>query len=483
MKPERKPCASIDEHQPNEELTLSQIELAERIEWLTSLRWVAFVGVTSTIIIVRELFASYLPWAKLLITAFTIPVYNAVCLLAWRRLKRLHPERAGRASEVLANVQISCDLIVLGALTHLSGGLENLFGFYFVFHMVIASILLSKRAAFAQATLAVAVFWIIAIGEYYGWLPHYTSPVGLGTPTLYKNPVLVFAACWVMTTSLYITVYLATSITSRLRKRENEVMSLSEQLRQTADNLQAAYNKLAETEKVKSRYLRKVAHELRSPLAAIESLLRVVAEGLHGEVPEPVLQTISRARSRTNELLTLVRDLLALAALKEAPADSVAVCTCDMGVVVDSVISLLASQAESRNIQIETHIAPDTPCILGNPEQVEELLTNLVSNAIKYSYEGGKVEVHLSRSGDFLRIEVADHGIGIDEAEQMRIFDDFYRSREAREFTPEGTGLGLSIVKTIVDAHNGAIILDSKKGEGTKFTVLLPAATEAPQET
>jgi len=100
----------------------------------------------------------------------------------------------------------------------------------------------------------------------------------------------------------------------------------------------------------------------------------------------------------------------------------------------------------------------------------------LISNAIKYSYDGGTVEIRVSRSGDYLKIEVADQGIGIDESEQARIFEDFYRSKDAREFTPEGTGLGLSIVKTIVDAHGGTILVDSKKGCGTTFTVFLPAA-------
>ncbi len=458
----------------NSELTLSQLELIERIGWLINLRWVAFAGVTATILIVKKVFVCDLPWTKLLLAASAIPIYNAICLVLWRRVRRLHPERVGRASAVLANVQISCDLAVLGALIHLSGGLENLFGFYFVFHMVIASILLSKRAAFGQATLAVGIFWLIAIGEYHGWLPHYVSPVGMGNPKLYKDPIQVFAACWVMTTSLYICVYFATSITARLRKREQEVMTLSKQLQQTADSLREAYQKLAETERAKSKYLRKVAHELRSPLAAIESLLRVVAEGLHGEVPKRVLNTISRARARTQELLALVRDLLALAALKEAPADSAPRCTCDFKALLDETISLIRPQAESRGIRIETRVSWDAPCVLGNPEQLQELLTNLLSNAVKYSYDGGKVEARLSRSGDFLKIEVADQGIGIDEAEQSRIFEDFYRSKDAREFTAEGTGLGLSIVKAIVDSHGGSILLESKKGAGTKFTVLLP---------
>jgi signal transduction histidine kinase len=280
-----------------------------------------------------------------------------------------------------------------------------------------------------------------------------------------------------MTTSLYVTVYFATSIAARLRKREDEVMSLSRELRYTADRLQIAYDKLAEIERAKSAYARKVAHELRSPLAAIESLLRVVADGLHGEVPEPVRQTIARARARTYELLAVVRDLLALARAKEAPRSAERV-LCDLRSILDGVAGLLAPQAQARGVTISRDVAPDLPCVRGDQVQIEELLTNLIGNAVKYSHDGGVVNVRLSGDEQSIVIEVADSGIGIDEEDQRRIFEDFYRASNARGFTSEGTGLGLSIVKTIVDAHGGTITFESRLGKGTRFTVRLPASGE-----
>ncbi len=476
MKPGRQSEARPEEGAARPELTLSQMELVERIGWLINLRWLAFVGVAATILIVRAAFASSLPWTKLLIAASAIPTYNIVCHVVWRSADRLDPEHVRRTSAVLANFQISCDLIVLGALIHLSGGLENLFGFYFVFHMVIASILLSKRAAYLQASLALAVFVFVVHSEYAGWLPHYVSPVGFEVPGLHESITAVFAACWVMTTSLYVTVYFATSIATRLRRREDEVTTLSRELKHAADNLQTAYDKLAEIERAKSAYTRKVAHELRSPLAAIESLLRVVADGLRGDVPEPVLDTVSRARVRTHELLAVVRDLLTLAAAKEAPRSAERV-TCDLQGLVDAVTGLIAPQALARGITITSDVAPNLSCVQGDPEQIEELLTNLVGNAVRYSHDGGVVEVRLAPDEESIRIEVADHGIGISEEDQPRIFEEFFRSADAREFTSDGTGLGLSIAKTIVDAHGGSIAVDSKKGKATRFTVCLPAGS------
>lgn len=456
------------------ELTHSQAELVERMRWLILLRWLAFAGVVCTILVARILFQSSLPWHWLLLTALTIPVYNLVCYLAWRRASRAESKHIDRASALLANAQILCDLLVLGALIHFSGGVENTFCVYFVFHMVIASILLSRRAAFAQATAAVIIFGAVVAGEYFGVLVHYTSPVGISSPGLERNSMYVLAELWALTTLLYVTVYLATSITARLRWRESQVASLSRQTACDAEDLRAAYDKLAETEKAKSAYAMTVAHELRSPLAAIESLLRAVSDGLQGEVSEQALELIDRARNRVRGLLALVRDLLALASARESTR-SVLREQVDLRAVLEGVIHLLEVQAESRRILVNTHVAGGNLTVRGNQEQIEELLTNLISNAIKYSSEGGAVDVTMEETEGAVEIQVADSGIGIPEEEMPHIFDDFYRAANARAVTSEGTGLGLSVVKSVVEAHGGTISVSSRPGVGTRFAVRLPA--------
>ncbi len=450
-------------------------EWIERIGWLIKLRWIAFAGVIATVLISRVLFISSLPWGWLILTALTIPAYNLACYLAWRRANCPGAKDIEIASSRLAHIQILCDLTVLGALIHFSGGVENPFGFYFVFHMVIASILLSRKAAFLQATLALVIFVGVVLGEYYGLLAHYYSPVGLQLPDLYRNEMAIVAALWVMATALYATVYLATCIAARLRWREDQIVALSRRARHDADELRVAYDRLADTEKAKSAYMRKVAHELRSPLAAIESLLRVVSDGLAGDVPEEVRNTIARARSRTHGLLAIVGDLLTLAAARD-PHQSREPADIDLRSTLDSVVCLLAPQAELRQIKVETEVCAVLPCVRGDPEGIEEILTNLVGNAIKYSPDGATVRVCVSHDSGEVCVEVSDVGIGIDEKDIKRVFEEFYRTTTARNVTPEGTGLGLSIVKSIVDAHGGAIEVESRLGAGTKFTVRLPAS-------
>jgi len=457
--------------------TLSQVELAERIRWLILLRWFAFVGVAATVLIARSIFVSSLPWNRLLLASLAIPAYNFLFYLAWERADRAGTRYIERTSSWLANAQILCDLLILGLLIHLSGGVENLFCFYFIFHMVIASILLSRRAAFAQATVAVAIFAIVAAGEYYSLLPHYESPIGVQVHGLHRSGILVFAAGWVLATALYVTVYLATSITARLRWREDQVMVLSRRTMDDAEKLRIAYDKLAEIERTKSAYARKVAHELRSPLAAIDSLLRVVSDGLAGEIPEQSREMIDRARSRTHELLAVARDLLVLASARDAKLSS-EWSAVDLRSMLDDIIRLLAPQAEARQMRVSTEVFSDVPQVRGDPEGLKELLTNLLANAIKYSHDGGAVEVRIGFTGSEVEVEVSDSGIGISDEDQARIFEEFYRGGNARAFTPEGTGLGLSIVKSIVEAHGGTITVDSKQGLGTKFKItLIPAPT------
>lgn len=457
----------------NDGLSLSQLELIDRIGWLVRLRWLAFVGVAVTIYIARVAFTSSLPWSRLLITICAIPLYNLIVYLEWRRVNRAGAEHMARISSRLANIQILCDLMVLGLLIHFSGGIENLFGFYFVFHMVIASILLSRRAAFAQATVAVVIFAAMAIGEYLEFLPHYSSPIGMVFPGMHTNGMSVLAAVWVMTTALYATVYLATSTASRLRYREDQVVALLRQVRQDAEKLQIAYDDLSKLTEAKCAYTRKVAHELRSPLAAVDSLLRVVADGLRGEVSEEAREMISRARRRTRELLAIVGDLLILAVTEEKMVSSKPE-EVQVEQLVKAVIGLHEEYAKSRRIDVVVEKSGDIPPISGDREGLDELLTNLISNAIKYSHEGGTVTLRLSTTRDLLQIEVIDTGIGIAEADKERIFEEFFRADQARDFTSEGTGLGLSIVRTIAAAHGGTVNVDSGEDAGTKFTVRLP---------
>ncbi len=454
---------------------LRQVELAERIRWLINLRWIAFAGVGVTILLTRSAFESALPFGRLALTTLAIPLYNLLFYIAWRRARHNDSAADCRVSTRHANAQILCDLTILGLLIHFSGGVETPFCFYYVYHMAIASILLTRRSAFAMATYAVIELSFIFSGEYSGLLPHYQSPIGVQFPGLHRSAVFVFAATWAAATSLYVSVYLATCITVKLRQREEQVVHLSRMAQHRADGLRIACEELTQAEKAKAAYTRKVAHELRSPLSAVDGLLGAVADGLYGEVPQQAREATERARRRVRELLNVVSDLLVLASAR-SPERKTERVNVDVSAVLAEVMQLLAPQAEARGISVNADVCQETPWVQANPEDIQELLTNLLANAVKYSHDRGRVDVRVMSRDRWIRIEVSDSGIGIDEADIRRVFGEFYRGKNAREHTSEGTGLGLAIVRSIVSALGGTVSVSSSVGSGTTFSVQLPTA-------
>jgi two-component system phosphate regulon sensor histidine kinase PhoR len=139
-------------------------------------------------------------------------------------------------------------------------------------------------------------------------------------------------------------------------------------------------------------------------------------------------------------------------------------------------LAAVRSKAEDKSITLSSNIEEDIEKIYGNQFSIEEAITNLLFNAVKYTSSGGNVEVRAKNYDDNVLVEIADSGIGIPEEELLRVFDEFYRARNAREVEKDGTGLGLSIVKQIIERHSGKIWVESKEGLGSTFRFTLPKA-------
>jgi signal transduction histidine kinase len=142
--------------------------------------------------------------------------------------------------------------------------------------------------------------------------------------------------------------------------------------------------------------------------------------------------------------------------------------------VIQRVVELMMTEAEAKKIDLQFSAPSEIPFIQADRNSMEGIFTNLISNAIKYTPEGGKVWITLGEEGGFVKADVSDTGIGIKKEDLPRIFDKFYRVKTTETRQIIGTGLGLSIVKSIVDAHLGSISVESDEGGGTTFTVLFP---------
>jgi two-component system sensor histidine kinase/response regulator len=245
---------------------------------------------------------------------------------------------------------------------------------------------------------------------------------------------------------------------------------------QEAAELARAKEEMERLDRFKTAFTLTVAHELRAPVTALQSFLIAVLKGY--VAPDQQRDILQRAIERTQELLNLVDDLLNLAAAREELTPP-KLKTLSLADVLEEVVPLLRTQAEGKGVALAVEVR-QRPLVEANPDQMRQLWTNLISNAIKYTPSGGEVRVTLDDEGERAVGIVEDTGIGIAPEDQAKIFGEFYRTPQAKAVEPRGTGLGLPLVKRIVEGHGGTIEVESALGQGSRFTFRLPLATVTP---
>jgi len=234
-----------------------------------------------------------------------------------------------------------------------------------------------------------------------------------------------------------------------------------------------AYQALEQADQTKSDFVRMVTHELRSPLAAVQSMLRIMEQGYVGPMTSKQQDLVQRSQRRVSFLLALVKDLLELSAgkMERLRGEKKEVV---LNEVITKVTELMQASAEEKGLELKVEIADEPLVLVGIEDGLERVFMNLVSNAVKYTPAGGSVAVRAWREDDQIKAEVSDTGIGISEKALPRIFEEFYRAQNAKSMEMEGTGLGLAIAKDVIEQHGGQITVESVVGEGSTFYVTLP---------
>jgi two-component system phosphate regulon sensor histidine kinase PhoR len=228
-----------------------------------------------------------------------------------------------------------------------------------------------------------------------------------------------------------------------------------------------------ELDEMKTSFVNLVSHELRSPLGAVKLQLSVIRDGVAGELNEKQEHLISRAQLKLEGLLSLINDLLDVAKM-EAGQRHLEQTPLHLEEVLAEVVELLKTKAQDQKIVLVLSVPPDLPAIPADRRGMEEIFTNLVSNAINYSPDGGEVKICAQPRGPYLEVLVSDQGVGIAPEDIDKIFTKFYRAKDSKTRHIVGTGLGLAIVQAMVEAHHGNIEVESQPGVGTTFKILLP---------
>jgi PAS domain S-box-containing protein len=232
---------------------------------------------------------------------------------------------------------------------------------------------------------------------------------------------------------------------------------------------------LKKQDKLKSDFVSMVAHEIKSPLNSILMQLKVVLDGLAGDLTDKQREILERSSLKLTSLTELSTELLDLAKIESGliNQDREALTLCSL---IRENVELCRARAREKSITLTAGNNGENLSVMANRNNMEEVLSNLISNATRYTPEKGRIDVWVDENAEVVMLHVKDTGFGIPEESLDQIWDKFFRVKNEKTRFINGTGLGLAIVKRIVDAHNGTIRVDSEVDKGTEFTVCLPKA-------
>jgi two-component system phosphate regulon sensor histidine kinase PhoR len=228
--------------------------------------------------------------------------------------------------------------------------------------------------------------------------------------------------------------------------------------------------------RIRSEFIDNVSHELRTPLANVRLLTEMLADDLAElDVPARVRERVATIDVETGHLVQMINELLDLSRMENAGVqvrrDEVA-----LAPLVSGTLQRLEAFAQRQGVSLASRVPADLPPVRGDEERIDQLLMNLLHNAIKFSPGGGDVLVTADEHPDAAVVSVIDQGVGIPSADQARVFERFYKVDRARQRGLGGTGLGLAIARHIAEAHGGTIWLESTEGKGSTFSFSLPLA-------
>ena len=431
--------------------------LVQRAYWLIKLRWIAIACVVISTYFSSNVLAIDLHDLAIYSIAVLLALYNLTILLLLNHITKDNREVSESAVKKIINFQICTDLILLTVILHFSGGIENPFVFYFIFHMIIASILLSARESYLQATFAMLLFGLLLLSEHFEIIPHYCLK-GFMPICLVRDNLYIFGTLFVFTTAIYLSVYMASYIAVRLKRTEQAYLK--------------ANILLQEKDRIKDEYVQRVTHDIKGHIASIQNCLDLIVQNVIGPVNDKPAEVINRAYTRTIKLKNFVETLLKLTEMRLSDKSEMGVFS--LRDTVHNAVAAVRTKAEEKSIILNCNVESSVDKIIGNQFSIEEVISNLLLNAIKYTPEKGFVTINVKNRNDCVVIEIADTGIGIPVDELGKVFDEFFRASNARKVNKEGTGLGLSIAKHIVERHGGKIWVDSTEDTGTKFWITLP---------
>ncbi len=455
---ELKPTRGEEPPQGEQSTALGGAVLLQNARWFIRLRWsvatvFAAAAGTGWLLpgLIRALGFVRLPLWSLILAGYLVAT-NLAFIWTVRRYDRQAPERT------LARhlwVQIVSDLVGVTLMALSVGSTRAFIAFAYLFHIVLACIFFPPRWSLLVTALAAAFYFAAAglelSGLWAAWMG--AAPVEEGRELGLFNAaaaVFVWLVVW----------YLVSTLSEAVRRRDQQ--------------LRTANSRLMEADREKTWQVLRTTHDLKAPFAGIENNIQVLKLSFWEQLAPEVRKIIDRIEVRAQTLRERIAEILLLGNLRTQEISPEELRPVELQKAVGSVVEELAEKAAARKVAVAVQVPAVR--VRASPGPLSVLLSNLLSNAVVYSKEGGTVEVSAAPAEGEITLSIADHGIGIKEEALTHIFDDYFRTTEAAAFNPTSTGLGLAIVREIARLCGLRIRVESEPGEGTTFRVVFPAA-------
>ncbi|MCE1189804.1 MAG: HAMP domain-containing histidine kinase [Ignavibacteria bacterium] len=351
---------------------------------------------------------------------------------------------------LLAFYQIAADLTMLSILVYISGSMTSLCSVLFVFHVIIAGLMFPALIVTSIAGSIVLLYNVFSLLEINHIIPHHTSFLSLPI-SVFENTTLLILLNVLFSGTIVACAFISYKISS-------EMVKLQLTLHDAFDRLKAA-------DKDKQKYIIAITHELKQPVGAVTSFLQLINQKILGEIPQAVSEVLDKCIRRNNEAIEMINNILKISRLRlsnEMKKEDV-----HLGNIIHELLQRYESSISQKNINLSVQLA-DEPCIISGDDYLLTLaISNLFSNAIKYTPANGSISISLSNSNNAWRLQIADNGIGVPPEDIGKVFNDFFRASNLSGKNTEGAGIGLSAVKNIIEQHNATISFQSPSPIGS----------------
>ena len=432
--------------------------LRTSLGWYINLRWLAIFALLTSIPLGKNLLHFQLGYSQISVVACILLCINIIFFLIYRHM----PEDKVVSELAFAEVQIVSDMVIVSFLIHYAGGISNPFFFLYIVQVIFSAILLpAPIVPVINAIIASILLTLWAVLEYSGAVPSFN--LGLQEVSLGYMITALFA--------FYITNFAGLFII-------NNFMIRYRTLKEMIDEKNRLLVRSMQERRAIFRY---AAHELKSPITVIKSTLHAVRVLAMENLPPEIAELVERGETRSHQVLEMVNEMIEITRYNEGMERHEAR-KINFESWLDDVVKLQRDVALSKNIELSVKPFPQTIKVKIDPVEFEKIVRNLVSNALRYTPEGGRVSIEPFKDNDGYGFSVQDTGIGIEKKDLKRIFNEFYRAPNAKMVERVGTGLGLVLVQQVVKRHHGHILVTSTVGQGSRFTVKFPYSPKPMRE-